>query len=240
MTTATPLRQQPRALLAPRGTRYDELDRAGHEAVALHRRRTQLDRQGLGRARPSGGAGLPDLYDLGMSNLGLMIPVRHPEPARGHPGRARIQSWTDLEALLREHGEPLRSLETRHALHEFDLLGITLQYEACYTNVLNMLDLGGIPVRTADRGDGDTVVIAGGSGALEPEPLAPFIDAFALGEGEQLIRDIADVVVAWKREGGSRRDLHLRLARVEGVYVPSLYDVAYREDGTIEAVTPGR
>jgi radical SAM family uncharacterized protein len=180
----------------------------------------------------------PDLYDLGMSNLGLMILYDILNGRDDALAERAFSPWTDLEELLRQHNEPLRSLETRHALHEFDLLGITLQYEACYTNVLNMLDLGGIPVRTADRGDRDTVVIAGGSGALEPEPLAPFIDAFALGEGEQLIRDIADVVLAWKREGASRRGLHERLARVEGVYVPSLYEVTYRDDGTIEAVTP--
>ena len=180
----------------------------------------------------------PDLYDLGMSNLGLMILYDILNRREDTLAERAFSPWTDLEALLREYGEPLRSLETRHALHEFDLLGITLQYEACYTNVLNMLDLGGIPIRTADRDDHDTIVIAGGSGALEPEPLAPFIDAFALGEGEQLIRDIADLVVAWKRGGGSRRELHHGLARLEGVYVPSLYDVSYHTDGTIEAVTP--
>ncbi len=238
MTTATPL--PPATTSAPRteGTRYDELiaqvtKPSRYTGGELNSIVKDWDAHDLRVA-----LAYPDLYDLGMSNLGLMILYDILNLREDTLAERAFSPWTDLEALLREHGEPLRSLETRHALHEFDLLGITLQYEACYTNVLNMLDLGGIPVRTADRGDGDTVVIAGGSGALEPEPLAPFIDAFALGEGEQLIRDIADVVVAWKREGGSRRDLHLRLARVEGVYVPSLYDVAYREDGTIEAVTP--
>jgi radical SAM family uncharacterized protein len=181
----------------------------------------------------------PDLYDLGMANLGLMILYdivnRRPDAL----AERVFSPWTDLEQLLREREEPLRSLETKHPLRDFDVLGITLQYEACYTNVLNMLDLGGIPLRTADRADDDTIVIAGGSGALEPEPLAPFFDAFALGEGEQIIRDLSDAILEWKRAGGGpRAELHRRLARIPGVYVPSLYAVTYKPDGTIEAVTP--
>ncbi|MBM3140011.1 MAG: TIGR03960 family B12-binding radical SAM protein [Chloroflexi bacterium] len=184
----------------------------------------------------------PDLYDLGMSNLGLMILYdivnRRPDAL----AERAFSPWTDMEALLREHDEPLRSLESRRALHEFDLLGITLQYEACYTNVLNLLDLGRVPLRTADRGDSDTVVIAGGSGALEPEPLAPFFDAFALGEGEEVLREILDVVASWKRErdagAATRRDLHRRLARVPGVYVPSLYAVEYHADGRVRSTKP--
>jgi radical SAM family uncharacterized protein len=233
MTTATPVETPPAAT-----SRYDELI----AQVARPSRYTGGELNSIVKEWDAHelrvALAYPDLYDLGMSNLGLMILYDILNGREETLAERAFSPWTDLEELLRQHDEPLRSLETRHALHEFDLLGITLQYEACYTNVLNMLDLGGIPVRTADRGDRDTVVIAGGSGALEPEPLAPFIDAFALGEGEQLIRDIADVVLAWKRAGASRRDLHERLARVEGVYVPSLYAVAYRDDGTIEAVTP--
>lgn len=181
----------------------------------------------------------PDLYDLGMSNLGLALLYDIVNRRSDALAERVFSPWTDLEALLREHEEPLRSLETKHALNEFDILGITLQFEACYTNVLNMLDLGGIAMRTEDRADDETIVIAGGSGALSPEPLAPFIDAFALGEGEEVIREICDVVAAWKQEGGGRRhELHRRLARVEGVYVPSLYDVSYQEDGLIAEVTP--
>ena len=181
----------------------------------------------------------PDLYDLGMSNLGLAllydIVNRRPEAL----AERVFSPWVDLETLLRDEEEPLRSLETKHALYEFDILGITLQYEACYTNVLNMLDLGGIAIRTADRADDETIVIAGGSGALEPEPLSPFIDAFALGEGEEVIREICDVVLEWKRAGGGpRRELHRRLARIEGVYVPSLYDVTYEDGGLIASIEP--
>jgi radical SAM family uncharacterized protein len=181
----------------------------------------------------------PDLYDLGMSNLGLALLYDIVNRRSDALAERVFSPWTDLEASLRKHEEPLRSLETKHALNEFDVLGITLQFEACYTNVLNMLDLGGIAIRTEDRADEETIVIAGGSGALSPEPLAPFIDAFALGEGEEMIREICDAVAVWKREGGGpRHELHRRLARVEGVYVPSLYDVTYQDDGLIAEVTP--
>ena len=181
----------------------------------------------------------PDIYDLGMANLGLMILYDIINRRDDALAERVFSPWTDFEELLRAHEEPLRSLETRHALREFDILGITLQYEACYSNVLNLLDLGGIALRTEDRADDETIVIAGGSGALEPEPIAPFIDAFALGEGEEVIRDICDAVAEWKRAGGGpRRDLHRRLARVEGVYVPSLYDVTYNEDGTVDSIKP--
>ncbi|MEX2228292.1 MAG: TIGR03960 family B12-binding radical SAM protein [Dehalococcoidia bacterium] len=185
----------------------------------------------------------PDIYDLGMANLGLMI-LYDIVNARDDALAERVFSpWTDMETLLREHGEPLRSLESRHAVHEFDVLGISLQYEASYTNVLNMLDLAQIAVRAADRAVDDTIVVAGGSGALEPEPLAPFVDAFALGEGEELMREIVDVVAQWKRDRSAdreltRRDLHRRLARVAGLYVPALYDVEYHDDGRVKRVVP--
>src|SRR5690606_13708821 len=112
----------------------------------------------------------PDLYDLGMANLGLTILYDIVNRRDDALAERTFSPWTDMEALLREHDEPLRSLETRHAVRDFDVLGITLQYEACYTHVLNLLDLGGIAVRTADRAPEDTIVIAGGSGALSPEP----------------------------------------------------------------------
>ncbi len=181
----------------------------------------------------------PDIYDLGMSNLGLMILYDIVNRRDDALAERVFSPWVDMEELLRERGEALRSLESHHPIRDFDILGITLQYEACYTNVLNMLDLSGIALRTADRSDDDTIVIAGGSCALEPEPLAPFIDAFALGEGEELIREILDVVAAWKREGGGpRRELHRRLAGIAGIYVPSLYEQRYKADGTIAETVP--
>ena len=186
----------------------------------------------------------PDLYDLGMSNLGLGI-LYHIVNQRPDALAERVFSpWTDLEALLREHGEPLRSLETRHPLSAFDLLGISLSYEVCFTNVLNLLDLGGIPLRSADRAPGDTIVVGGGSAALEPEPMAPFFDAFALGEGEELIDELVDFVRDWKRAEASagrprpRIELHRALAQLPGVYVPALYEPTYKPDGALEATHP--
>jgi radical SAM family uncharacterized protein len=181
----------------------------------------------------------PDLYDLGMSNLGLMILYDIVNRRDDALAERVFSPWVDLEALLRERNEPLRTLESHRPVSDFDVLGITLQFEASYTNVLNMLDLSGITVRTADRGDEETLVLAGGSCALEPEPLAPFVDAFALGEGEELIREILDVVAAWKSEGGGpRRELHRRLAGIGGVYVPALYEQSYNEDGTVADTVP--
>ncbi len=181
----------------------------------------------------------PDIYDLGMSNLGLAI-LYDIVNRRDDALCERVFSpWTDMEALLREHGEPLRSLETRRPIREFDLLGITLQYEVCFTNVLNLLDLAGIPLRTADRADGDTIVLGGGSVALEAEPMWAFFDAFALGEGEEVIGEIIDVVRDWKAAGGGpRRELHRRLAAVPGVYVPALYEASYGDDGGYKGVHP--
>ena len=181
----------------------------------------------------------PDLYDLGMSNLGLGILYDIVNRRADALAERVFSPWTDFEELLRAHGEPLRSLETRHALREFDLLGISLSYEVCFTNVLNLLELGGIPIRSADRSEDDPIVLAGGSAALEPEPMAPFFDAFALGEGEELVDELVDFVREWKRAGrGPRRELHRALAAIDGVYVPSLYEASYRPDGTLEATRP--
>jgi len=186
----------------------------------------------------------PDLYDLGMSNLGLGILYdivnRRPDAL----AERVFTPWTDMEALLREYGEPLRSLENRRALHEFGLLGVSLSYEQCFTNVLTMLDLGGIPLRAEQRPPEATIVVAGGSAALEPEPMAPFFDAFVLGEGEEAIADLVDFVRDWQRQriqdgaAGTRLDLHRALARIPGVYVPSLYRQTYKPDGTIEQTAP--
>ncbi len=173
----------------------------------------------------------PDIYDLGMANLGLAILYEIVNRRDDALCERVFSPWTDFEALLRANDEPLRSLETRHPVRDFDLLGITLQYEASATNVLNMLDLAGITVRTADRGDDETIVLGGGSVALEPEPFAPFFDAFALGEGEEVLDEIVDLVGEWKRGGGGpRRELHRALAGIPGVYVPSLYEPRYRDD----------
>jgi radical SAM family uncharacterized protein len=181
----------------------------------------------------------PDVYDIGMSNMGLQIlyDILNREP---DVVAERVYApWPDMEALMREEGTQLWSLETRHALADFDLIGFSLSYEMTYTNVLNMLDLSGIPLFADLRSDADPLVIAGGSGALEPEPMAPFIDAFALGEGEEIVLDLADCLRRWKASGGGpRRQLLRRLAAIDGVYVPSLYDVDYDDDGTVRSILP--
>jgi radical SAM family uncharacterized protein len=181
----------------------------------------------------------PDVYDIGQSNLGLAILYdllnRHAEYAA-----ERVYTpWPDMEAAMRESGTTLWSLETRHAIRDFDAIGFSLSYEMDYTNILTMLDLAGIPIQACDRIDGDPIVIAGGSGAFNPEPMADFIDVFALGEGEELIQEIADVLAAWKRLGRcSRVELLRRLAAVQGTYVPAFYAVDYLSDGAIAKTYP--
>ena len=141
----------------------------------------------------------PDAYDIGMSNMGLGILY---DLLNAHDDvlcERAFAPWPDMEAEMRREGAPLWSLETHHALRDFDLLGFTLQYELTYTNILNMLDLSGIAPRSRDRREDDPIVIAGGSCAFNPEPLAPFIDAFVLGEGEDAIGELADLVRTWKR-----------------------------------------
>ena len=178
----------------------------------------------------------PDIYELGMSNLGLAILYdivnRQPDAL----AERAFSPWPDMEAAMRATGLPLFSLETRHPLCDFDILGISLPYETLYTNALNMLDLAGIPLLTADRGSTDALVVAGGHACYNPEPMAPFIDAFVIGEGEDVILDILACVRTWKGSGQPRDTLLRQLAGVWGVYVPSLYRVHYHADGTLQQV----
>ena len=147
----------------------------------------------------------------------------------------RGRTW---RRFWRAHSVPLCSLEGQTPLHAFDLVGFTLQYELSYTNILNMLDLGGIPLLAAERGEGDPLVCAGGPCACNPEPLADFIDFFMMGEGEELMMEVLDAYGAWKARGGSRQEFLAEIAKLDGVYVPSFYDVSYNPDGTVVAVTP--
>jgi radical SAM family uncharacterized protein len=178
----------------------------------------------------------PDIYDLGMSNLGLMI-LYDLINKQEHLLAERVFSpWPDMEQALREKDLPLFSLESRRPLRDFDLLGISLPYESLYTNAVNLLDLGGIPVLADHRGEEDPIVIAGGHATLNPEPMAAFIDAFVIGEGEEVILEIAEVVRSGKQEGISRLDQLESLARIWGVYVPSLYEPGYTSDGTLAQI----
>ena len=180
----------------------------------------------------------PDIYDLGQPNLGLAILYdilnQQPEVL----AERAFAPWVDMEAQLRENAVPLFSLESKTPLNRFDILGFTLPYELIYTNVLNILDLAGIPLLASERGAEHPLVIAGGQACYNPEPMTNFIDAFAIGEGEELILDITRAYQDWKRYGGAREELLKALARIPGVYVPSFYEVAYHEDGTISHVFP--
>ena len=181
----------------------------------------------------------PDVYDIGMSNLGLAILYEVLNQENDVLCERVYAPWTDMEQAMRQEGIPLFSLETRHPLGEFDVIGFSLSYELTYTNVLNMLDLAGLPLPIAERRRALPLVIAGGSGALNPEPLADFIDAFTLGDGEELVLDIVDCVRRFKERGGrSKRQLLRELAAIEGIYVPRFCDVLYHPDGTIAEVRP--
>lgn len=177
----------------------------------------------------------PDVYEVGMSHLGLQI-LYNVVNSRSDALMERVFApWQDMEKLMRENKLPLLTLESRHPLNQFDILGFTLQYEMSFTNILNMIDLAGIPIHSSARSKEHPLVIAGGPCSFNPEPLADFIDAFAIGEGEEIFLDIINVYKTYKDQD---RDILLRrLAEVQGVYVPGLYHVYYKEDGSIASVT---
>jgi radical SAM family uncharacterized protein len=178
----------------------------------------------------------PDTYAIGMSHLGLQI-LYHMLNRRPDVAAERVFApWIDMDDALRKRSLPLYTLETFTPLCDFDVVGFSMQYELCYTNFLNMLELGGIPVETEKRSAGDPVVIGGGSISLAMEPVAPFFDAILVGDAEDVLDGIVDRLIAWKRSGASRRSLHESLANVPGMYVPSLYSVRYNGDGTIAAI----
>ena len=177
----------------------------------------------------------PDVYEIGMSNLGMMI-LYDMFNKRDDVWCERLFSpWTDLDKIMREEKIPLFTLESQDPVKEFDFLGITLGYEMCYTNVLQLLDLSGIPFRAAERVEDDPLVIGGGACAYNPEPLAEFFDLFYIGEGETVYGALFDAYKANKKAGSSRQDFLLKAAQIPGIYVPSLYEVTYKEDGTIES-----
>jgi radical SAM family uncharacterized protein len=181
----------------------------------------------------------PDLYDLGMSNLGVAVLYDIVNRQPDLLAERAYCPWTDMEAAMRREGVPLYSLETKHPLAEFDILGLSLPYEQLYSNTLNLLDLAGIPLLADERGPAHPLVIAGGHAAYNPEPMADFVDAFVVGEGEDVILEIIRAHQQWKAEGGrDKLKLLKRLAGIWGVYVPALYEVIYNEDGTVAATVP--
>ena len=178
----------------------------------------------------------PDIYDLGMSNLGIMILYEQVNNQPDMLAERVFSPWVDMEAIMREEGIPLYSLESKHRIRDFDILGISLPYEQLYTNALNLLDLAGMPIRSRDRDEAYPLVIAGGHACYNPEPMADFIDAFVIGEGEEIIVEVARTIQQMR---GASRDEQLRaIAGIQGMYVPRFYDVTYHPEGTVEAITP--
>ena len=180
----------------------------------------------------------PDTYEIGMSNLGMRILYGLMNEQDGIWCERVFAPWGDMEAEMRKEGLSLYGLESGDAIAEFDVIGFSLGYELAYTNVLNLLDLAGLPIRTADRGEGTPLIIAGGTCAYNPEPLAPFVDIFCLGEGEDVLLELLELYRRARNEGWSRRELLGAAAKIPGLYVPSLYEVTYQEDGTVAAITP--
>lgn len=178
----------------------------------------------------------PDVYEIGMSHLGMQI-LYDILNQREDTYCERVYSpWMDLDKLMREKNIPLFALESQDPIKDFDFLGITIQYEMCYTNILQVLELSQIPIYAKDRNDNDPIVIGGGPCTYNPEPIADFFDFFYIGEGETVYNDILDLYKEYKRLGKSRGEYLEAVAQIEGIYVPALYDVEYNEDGTIKSI----
>ncbi len=172
----------------------------------------------------------PDVYEIGMSHLGMQI-LYDMFNRRDDVYCERVFSpWTDLDKVMRQNQIPLFALESQDPVKDFDFLGITIQYEMCYTNILQVLDLSQIPLHGADRKDGDPIVIGGGPCAYNPEPLADFFDLFYIGEGETQYDTLFDLYKEIRKSGKSRRDFLEEAAKLPGIYVPMFYHVTYKED----------
>ncbi|MFN3490984.1 MAG: TIGR03960 family B12-binding radical SAM protein [Anaerolineales bacterium] len=182
----------------------------------------------------------PDIYDIGVSNMGLKVLYDQINQRDDALAERAYAPWFDMENLMRQHEIPLYALESKRPLACFDLLGFSLPYETLYTNVLNILDLAGIPIHSLDRDESHPFIIAGGHAATNPEPMYKFIDAFAIGEGEEVIHDIVNVIQKGKKkdEKWSRLETLKELAKIDGVYVPRFYKTTYLEDGTIAYIEP--
>ena len=178
----------------------------------------------------------PDIYDIGVSNVGLKILYDQVNQREDALAERAYAPWLDMEDLMRENDIPLYALESKRPLACFDLIGFTLPYETLYTNALNILDLAGIPVHSADRDETHPFIIAGGHAATNPEPMHAFIDAFVIGEGEEVIHDIINLIQKYRLS--SRNDILRAFSKIPGVYVPKFYEVGYMDDGTISHVEP--
>ena len=180
----------------------------------------------------------PDVYEIGMSHLGIQI-LYDMFNRRDDVWCERVYSpWVDLDKVMREEKIPLFALESQDPVRDFDFLGITIQYEMCYTNILQVLDLACIPLHAKDRTEKDPIVIGGGPCAYNPEPIAEFFDMFYIGEGETVYDELLDTYKENKKNGGSRMDFLEKACQIDGIYVPMFYDVTYHEDGTIDQFFP--
>ena len=180
----------------------------------------------------------PDVYEIGMSHLGIQILYDMFNSMEDVWCERVYSPWVDLDQIMREEKIPLFALESQDPIKEFDFLGITIQYEMCYTNILQVLDLAQIPLMAACRGEDCPIVIGGGPCAYNPEPIADFFDIFYIGEGETRYQDLIDLYKECKKEGVSREEFLRRAAKIPGLYVPRFYNVTYKEDGTIESFLP--
>lgn len=179
----------------------------------------------------------PDVYEVGMSHLGTRILYHTINERKDTYCERAFAPWPDMEKLMRENNIPLYTLETKEPLGNFDMLGFTLQYEMSYTNILNMLNMSGVTIRASERGEDEPIVMAGGPCAYNPEPLYDIVDFFEIGEGEEMMNDVLDVYNKYKGKGKKKEFLR-EISKIRGIYVPSLYDVTYNEDGTIKEFTP--
>ncbi len=179
----------------------------------------------------------PDAYEIGMSHLGLKILYHIINQREDAAAERAYAPWLDYEEQLRKNILPLTSLETNLPLNKFDILGFTLPYELTYTNILNILNLGNIPLMSSERDERYPLIIAGGACAFNAEPIADFIDAIVLGDGEEIINEIIDVYQAWKEKSQSKKELLHLLSKIEGIYIPSFYNIEYNHDGTVSGIT---
>ncbi len=180
----------------------------------------------------------PDTYEVGMSHLGMKILYGLVNREPDSVCERFFMPWTDMMELMRQEDVPLFSMESRRALCDFDMIGFTLQYEMSYSNILAMMELGRVTLLSCDRRREEPIVVAGGPCAFNPEPLADFIDAFMIGDGEEVTLEVTAAIRDWKKSGAPRMDCLKTLAKIKGVYVPALYDVTYNPDGTLAAMTP--
>lgn len=180
----------------------------------------------------------PDTYEIGMSHLGMKILYSLTNSRENYWCERVFAPDVDFEELMRKNDIPLYGLESLEPIKDFDFIGFTIQYEMCYTNILNMLDLAGVPVKAYDRTALAPIVVAGGPCVCNPEPLVDFIDIFIIGEGEEVNLELMDLYAEMKKKGASKQEFLEAAAEIDGIYVPSLYDVSYNEDGTVKTFTP--